>query len=769
MTAMEHQPPMTEEPHVGSRPNGGAPIEAAGPKAPDTATKAELVLGFVLDTGCMLVFGRMTGQPPAAAGATFAAGTRDAAGEWRSFSWTPAGGAEDGMTPFIAALAVEQVFRAQAIPIVLNGEEAGTTIALPPVTQIEIDSGALVEQLARAGAPMAQIFDFLKESLEGSAFGGDTPRNHQFLLTVLARISRQDGFLEILGVSEYGGLLVQGWSAHLRAGTIEVEIVTDRFEVRNLAVATFERADLLNTAKGIIGYSKDASIRDLATLRAIHFRSGDDYLRLDVVNAHAIHLDSTASVAQLKSMMAKLEGPPPVLQALKRVVRPRFPGHETVSTFAEPVRIACDVALRLDGHGIFVSGWLLDPGQRVWLALLKSTANFYARLHPIWARLPRPDVSQGFEADPQMAPLMASTDHRHGFLAFVPRTTPPAADEQFYLELVTKDEACAFLPIAFAEAEPGQIVRSLLAGVSLDDPNLEWIISQHLGPAVTALADRRPSPETACAPIGFGRPQPKPGLSVVMPVPPGYRDIDVNFACLTADPDFRAAELILVAAASGLSAATVKAQAAFYGLSGKLVIAADGMDAFEAMELGVRYAEAELLLFLSASVFPREAGWLSRLTAEMARIEFPGLISPTLMYEDESIRFAGQPLDGSSGSLPFSARLAGYPADWLSERAPVAVAAAAPECCLVRRSLFQELNGFSRALVGPELKSLDFSLKVRGHGRACTWVPEIRLYALDDDSETREPDYWLRIGQMVDRWAFERQWSAPAGAAPLLD
>lgn len=766
---MEHGTPMTEDTLVCEPPRDDVPTATGEPDARTIAMTAELALGFALDTGCMLVFGHMAAPPPAAAKASFAAGGSSAAGDWRSFAWAPQADRQAGMTPFVAALAIEQVFRAQAMPIELDVKESGTKLILPPIERIEIDSRTLVEQLASGGAPMARIYDFLKETLAGTAFGGDCSRNHQFMVTILAAISRQDGFLEILGVSEYGGLLIQGWSAHLRAGTIEVEIVTDRFEVRNLAVATFERADLLNTAKGIIGYSKDASIRALATLRAIHFRSGDDYLRLDVVNTQAIYLDNAASVAQLKDMMPKLDCPPPVLQALKRVVRPRFPGHETVSTFAEPVRIACDVALNLDGHGIFVSGWLLDPGQRVWLALLKSTANFYARLHPIWARLPRPDVSQGFEADPQMAPLMARTDHRHGFLAFVPRTTPVAADEQFYLELVTKDEACAFLPIAFAEDEPSLIVRSLLAGVSLDDPSLERIISQHLGPTVSALADRRAAPDTPCAPIGFGHRRSQPGLSVIMPVPPAYRDIDVNFACLGTDPDFRAAELILVADASGMSAAALKAQAAFYGLSGKLVIAADGMDAFEAMELGARYADAELLLFLSASVFPRQQGWLSRLTVELARMSCPGLVSPTLMYEDDSIRFAGQPLDAGAVPLPSSARLAGYPADWLTERAPVAVAAAALECCLVRRSLFQELNGFSRALVGPALKGLDFSLKVRGHGRACTWVPDIRLYALDDDSEPGEPDYWLRVGQMVDRWAFERQWCAPAGIVSLLD
>lgn len=768
MIAMEQANPMTEDTLVRYDPDNDWPATAAAAESTPIAERAELVLGFVLDTRCMLVFGTMAAPPPAAAAVRFAGGG-DAAGAWRCFAWAPVGDSQEGMHPFVAALALEQVFRAQAMPLEFDTDESAAHLVLPPVQRIEIDSQVLVAHLASAAAPMAQIYDFLKETLSHRAFGGDSAGNHHFMLALLAAISRHDGFLEILGGSEYGGLLVQGWSGHLRAGMIDVEIVTDRFAVRNLAVATFERADLLNTAKGIIGYSKDTNIEDLATLRTIHFRRDDAYFHLDVVNPRAIYLDKTASVAQLKDMLPKLDGPPAVLQALKRVVRPRFPGHETVSTFTEPVRVACDVALRLDGHGIFVSGWLLDPSQRVWLALLKSTANFYAKLHPIWVRLPRPDVSQGFEADPQIAPLLANTDHQHGFLAFVPRATPMAADEQFYLELVTKDEACAFLPIAFAEDEPSLIVRRLLAGVSLEDPNLERIISQHLGPTVSALADRRPAILSPCAPIAFGGPQPQPELSVIMPVPPTYRDIDVNFACLATDPDFRAAELILVAPSSGISVATLKAQAAFYGLCGKLVVTTDGMDAFEAMELGALYADADLLLFLSASVFPREPGWLSRLVAELARGECPGVVSPTLMYEDESIRFAGRPLDADTATLPSSGRLTGYPADWLTERAPVAVAAVAPECCLLRRSLFEELKGFSRALVGPELKSLDFSLKVRGKGGTCTWVPDIRLYALDDEAETSAPDYWLRIGQMVDRWAFEQRWRAPADTVRLLD
>lgn len=613
---------------------------------------------------------------------------------------------------------------------------------------------------------MAQIFDFLKDTLSSPEFGGDSSRNNQFLLTFLAAIAQPDGLLEILGVPEYGGLLVQGWSGHMRTGMIEATIVTDHFEIRNLAVATFESADesanLLNTAKGIIGYAKKASGEDLAALRAVYFRCDGDYFRLDVVKTPAILPDHAAIVAQITDLMPKLESTAPVRQALKRVIRPRFPGHETLSTFAEPVRVACDVALHLDGHGIFVSGWLLDPSQRVWLAVLRSTANFYARLHPIWARLPRPDVSQGFQADPLMAPLLARTDHRHGFLAFVPRTTPLAADEKFYLELVTKDDTRAFLPIAFAEGDPGSMMHSLLIGVSLDDPNLEHIVGKHLAPTVAALADRRAQPQALCAPMRFGPPRPTPKVSVIVPVPEGYRDIDVNLACFAADPDFRTAELILVTPAAEASATTLKTQTAFYELSGKLVLAAQGLDAYEAMELGARHATAELLVFLSASVFPCTSGWLSHLKAELARGEGPGLISPTLVYEDESIRFAGQPVDDDTPPLASSSRLAGYSTGWITDCQPMAVAAVAFECCLMRRSLFEELGGFPRTLVGPELKSLAFSLKARDHGSICTWMPNVRLFALDNDNETSEPAYWRRVGQIVDRWTVARQRNTPA-------
>lgn len=60
---MEHGTPMTEETLVCERPSDDVTAAADGADAPTNATAAELTLGFALDTGCMLVFGRMAAPP----------------------------------------------------------------------------------------------------------------------------------------------------------------------------------------------------------------------------------------------------------------------------------------------------------------------------------------------------------------------------------------------------------------------------------------------------------------------------------------------------------------------------------------------------------------------------------------------------------------------------------------------------------------------------------------------------------------------------------
>src|SRR5262249_32780801 len=149
-------------------------------------------------------------------------------------------------------------------------------------------------------------------------------------------------------------------SVHLPSGPVDLIIVGASFDFEHAVVAKFDRADTLATARGILAYARHAKTDPLKAIQRLYFRSGTSYFHLDTTEDRLV-LDEPEAVTHLKDMLGKIDADPVTAQALKRMCRTRFPGHETVSTLKAPLRIAYDIALHAEGSGIFVSGWLLDP------------------------------------------------------------------------------------------------------------------------------------------------------------------------------------------------------------------------------------------------------------------------------------------------------------------------------------------------------------------------------------------------------------------------
>ena len=379
-TVLSEAPAMRED---------AAPVLSAG----------SLPLAVVLDPRTMLLFGWLASAPPETATVSFGEGA--AHGAWRATIW--AGKTDDsGPRHFLAVLQAENIVRAQTMPMVLVSKETGAPLELPPIARIELDAAPLLAPLRDATADLATIFDFLKSVLVAqSPQQPRSPRLYDFLLEFLGAISMHDGFVEILGRPDCGGLLLQGWSVHLEAGTLDFGLLCPGLDLHEAAVASFERSDLLSTARGLVAFMKTARDVDPNTLSRLYFKSQGTYYHLDVVDNRLV-LEDRQAIAQLKDMIGRLRGPVTAVRALKRVCRPRFGGHETVSALAAPVRLAQDTALYAPGAGVFVSGWLLDPCRAVCLVLLKSTRNFYARLDQTWVRLPRPDVTASVRGQPDV-------------------------------------------------------------------------------------------------------------------------------------------------------------------------------------------------------------------------------------------------------------------------------------------------------------------------------------------------------------------------------
>jgi len=725
----------------------------ADPDLSHASLSVDLSLGLLVDARTMIVIGTADG-PVAESGELRFPALHDVQGDWRALNLNMASGA----VQFVGVIKAPNVLRAQAGGMVLLAETGSS--ALSDARVIEIEHGSLIKALYELEVDLASVFEFLRRAL----ITGQTTAGQpiwRFLFAMLSSISKQDGFVEILGSAEGGGLFLQGWSVHLPPGALDLGVLSSSFEMGRATIATFERPDLPATARGLVAYVPQISVEP-GTVQRVHFRAGDAYLHLDVVERRLV-LGPSETLAHLRDVQAKLTGDPALIASLRRLCRARFTGVDTITPLPVPVRIAVDLALHADGAGIFVSGWLLDPRRLVRDVVLRNTAGrSIGQVEEAWVRLPRPDVTQGFLQDPLFKTEFArAPDHRHGFMAFVPFEGTINADDAICLELGLGDDFCGFMPLRLERPEPGAVLSRLLSSVNVDDPEIEEIISRHLGPLAAAIGAVHHGNDAAPGVTSFGQRKRRPAVSVIVPLAPEFKDLDVNLAQFAGDPDFADCEFVFVAPRPGgeSSTAAIKRGATFYGASGSLVLTDQILDRFAAMEVGARHARADHLLFLSPSILPQARGWLGRLRHASAELPSPGIVSPTLLYEDESIRYAGSAELPEESAIATLGRFAGYSHHWLAKAALTPVWAGTMECALMPKQIFEACGGFSRILLGPDLKNADFALSLRTQGQQAYWLPDVALYALDEPEAAGNGEYWTRVRSLVDRWAFRRQWS----------
>jgi hypothetical protein len=714
-------------------------------------------IAILLDTGTLLVAGLAEEPPPEAAGVTCSVAGRPVTGAWQSRAWPDMRG--DHGYAFVAVLQAEHASHLYAVPLTLEAHESLATMTLPGIERLELDIEPLIDWLDRQGGERSRTFDFIRAAL--IAVEGVQPRCDRFLEQFLTAISDHDGFIEIVAEPEGGGVLLQGWAVHLPARSVPVILMSGRLVAADAAVAHFHRSDLLPSARGFIAFSLCRPDCDLMTVRKVFFREAERYYRLDVVE-NRVHLEPAHVVGHLHDMLPRLEGPRDSLRALKRVCRPRFAGHETISQLSCPVRVACDLAVQVTGHGLFLSGWLLDPKRLVEKVILKSTRDFYARIEGRMVRTPRPDVSDGFRNEPLFADCLDAWNTLHGFMVFVPRADRPAEGETFYLELVFEDQGCAFLPITWHKGGREDLVQQILASVDIDAAEIDRLVADHLSPLVMGLAAKAAALRQAAAIVPFGPERENdnpPAVSVIVPLGAEWRDLDVNLARFAGDRDFASVELIVVAdrAAAERIAQPLRRAAAFYRLRGRLVLSAAPCDRFDGFVVGAAVAASERLLLLAPSVLPRERGWLGRLLADMAELPSHAALCPSLLYEDHSIRFAGGDHVATTGEFA-AGSCTGYAASAIDATTVRAVAVGVLDCCLIDRSMFAAVSAFPGPYFSERLKSLDFALSYRAAGGQFFWSPTVALYALDDGAPAEEEPHWRRVCRLIDQRSFESRW-----------
>lgn len=726
----------------------------------DRSTKADITAAVLLDEDTLLLFGAID-QPLPADSVVMLDGMLD--GRFRGGCWTDGAGERW----FLGAIRVTGL--AHMRPSRIEIEDAqGKHLLLPRLSNVRTNPAHLVAALREVQPQSLDVaLDVALALLSGLATGeGETDRRARLLSGLAQEASRPDGFAEVLGRFRDGALMVQGWSHGFPAGTAHVLVEAEDLRLHACAAAPFHRPDLPDDAAGLLTVL-EGPVAPPETIRRIHFRASDGWRHLTIFEHRQLLADGVAS-AHARDMLGHLQGDA-ARRGVAAAIAARYNGVETVSQLQAPVRMGLDMAVRVPGAGLFVCGWLLDPTQAVRAVTVKG-GGMAARLDTDWSRLARKDVSDAFAHDPLFAGRLAPGNDAHGFTAFAREPAGIAAAAEFHLELTLAD-GIAFLPLP-CQPPTGDSLRRMLGAVNPDSPAIDRVVATHLGPMLRTAASAQAVPHSVLHPMG--RALRSPRVSVVLPVCDGREDVDLSIARMANDPDFAEAEVLVVAGAGTHErlAGMVRQAAGFYRLAVGFVAAPTASDPFEAVAAALPHARADRVLLLSPSVLPTERGWLSALDRAIRKPNAVGsaalapvMVSPTLLYEDHSVRFAGiVAVEGPGGTVTYERRYAGYPRDWLKEQEAAAVDAASADCALLPRELLARAMADGGRYLGLEPKGLDLCLRVRAAGGSCLWLPKVRLVAVDEQARHARDPRLERMSALVDEWSFAERWKASIAA-----
>jgi len=209
--------------------------------------------------------------------------------------------------------------------------------------------------------------------------------------------------------------------------------------------------------------------------------------------------------------------------------------------------------------------------------------------------------------------------------------------------------------------------------------------------------------------------------------------------------DYRAYEIIVVDNGS-----TDEATLEYLRDTPHRVIRDDGPFNFSRLNnRAAREAKGDLLLLLNNDTEPLRADWLRSMVEHATRPEV-GVVGAKLLYPSGKVQHAGVVLGigGVAGHahkyIPGDASGYYHAADLIRNFGAVTGA-----CMLVRRDVFEELDGLDETNLAVAFNDVDFCMRARERGYLVVWTPEALLTHFESESRgfdlnPREIDYMIR-------------------------
>ncbi|NRQ16346.1 hypothetical protein [Ensifer sesbaniae] len=643
--------------------------------------------------------------------------------------------------------ALVPVDRESSMPTTLRfGKDGGgKRYIVAPRTVSTGDVAAMLKELA--GPQVVHVLGRLVDVLMKPPLD---PRKLGAVTTLLKAGIARDGYIELLGESHDDAIALKGWAHDMAAGVCRAVVRAEDTSLADCNVAVFPRNDAPEDAVGFLGLLSADDLPRARDIQGIFYR-GRTAWRYLAVHERKFVAGPLETPGHIRAMLLQSQSSPQVLLRLREAAN-GFDGTETISSLPLPVRLGVDSLYQGDEGAFLISGWMLDPDDHVQSVRLRR-GRAEARLDGTWTRTERLDVEDAFADRPEFKSAISGHRRSHGFIAFADGLVgDPAAP--LYLEVTLRDSRRAYMPLHPTRLSARHAALRLLNAIDPTSWALPEIVDRQIVPFLTAARANAPTIETV---IDVGRFGEAVGAAILVAVGDAEEDFAPLLGLLALDPYTRQAPIVLVQQSEQFRrrAARIRQLAEFYRLPLRLVSVEGSGDASDLARTAAQAMDNETVILLSASLTPANPGWYQTLVANY-ETKSGSIISPTLAYEDHSIRWAGSTSLDRADHLQ-SSRYAGYPVGAVNRLKLTRVQTASLECCIMPRAALLDDTGVSPTYLGASLKGLDLALVLSRRGYESYWLPVLQMLGSDEASGAVSAAT-ARYVERVDQTLFRGRW-----------
>ncbi|HYV56316.1 MAG TPA: glycosyltransferase family 2 protein, partial [Candidatus Nitrosopolaris sp.] len=258
--------------------------------------------------------------------------------------------------------------------------------------------------------------------------------------------------------------------------------------------------------------------------------------------------------------------------------------------------------------------------------------------------------------------------------------------------------------------------------------------------------------------IRYPLPEPAPLVSVILPTRDRLALLRRSLASLRERTVYPRLELVVIDNRS-MEPATQAYLAELANEPDVTVLRDDAPFSSSAINnLGARHARGQVLAFLDDDVEATSVNWLEEMVSQACRREV-GAVGAMLYYPNDTIHHAGVVLGLGAHGVAAHAhafRPRGYAGQMGRALLSQTLSAVTAACLVVRREVFEEVNGFDETL-STAYHDVDLCLRIRARGYRNLWTPYAELYhhasatAYEDTSPKRQ-QLESTVEHMRRRW-----------------